>query len=149
MKTKINWQSRIAPVMLGMVLVQILMFFFGLIVPLNRILLEYNKTVGERLALIEPRGAFIKNVAEQLPKVARVYLLHPEPVTHKFSIYYFYPRIVSISMMNANYEGGYERWDERPSMAWLQTNQFDFVLSYKDRTLVAVQPAHSGVYSND
>jgi hypothetical protein len=130
----------VAAVLLGAVLVQVLLFFFGLMVPFNRILLEWNRTVDERRALFAPAGQSIKAIADQLPANARVYLMDPDATTHKNSLYYFYPRLVSITMTDTCYEAIYERWNERPTAGWLETHGYTFVLSYKDRRLTPVGP---------
>ena len=139
-----NWRKRIAPVLLGAVLVQVLMFFIGLMVPINRILMEWSRTVDERRSMFAPNSQAIKSVGDRLPPDARVYLLNPDATTHKNSIYYFYPRLVSITMTDACYEARYEVWDEHPTTEWLQSHGYTFLLSYKDRTLTPIPPAQPG-----
>lgn len=144
-----SWRSRIAPLLLGIVLVQVLMFFFGLMVPLNRIFMQWNRSVEERRGMFAPAGQVIKSVADRLPANARVYILDPDATTHKNSLYYFYPRLVSITMTDACYEAIYDRWNERPSTEWLQTNGYTHLLSYKERRLVEVRSQASTVRSPD
>ena len=131
----------LAGVLLGLLLVQVLLFYVGLMVPVNYIRLLWDKTVDERRMILNQPGGVIKSVGDRLPLTARVYLMDPVAVTHKNSLYYFYPRVVSITMTDACYEVGYEKWNERPSTEWLVANHYTHVLSYKEGTLKAVQPA--------
>jgi hypothetical protein len=131
----------LAGILLGLLLLQLLSFFFGLTVPLNRVMILWGKSVNERLAMIVPTDAAIKNVSDQLPLDARVYLEDPEAVTHKHSVYYFFPRYVTISMTSSNYEGIYDTWNERPTTEWLLANGFTHVLDYKQQRLTPVRPA--------
>ena len=130
----------LAGVLLGLLLLQVLCFFLGLQVPLNRIITLWGKSVEQRRQMLGPADAAIEDVSVQLPLNARVYLMDPEAMSHKHSVYYFYPRYVAISMTSRSYEGIYEKWDERPSPEWLATNQFTHVLSYKEQRLTALKP---------
>jgi hypothetical protein len=130
----------LAGVLLGLLLLQLLSFFFGLLVPLNRIMTLWGKSVDERLALLAPTDAAIKRVSNQLPLDARVYLEDPEATTHKHSVYYFFPRYLTISMTSSNYEGIYDTWNEKPTTEWLLANGFTHVLDYKERRLTLVRP---------
>jgi len=130
----------VAGVLLGLLLLQVLCFFFGLMVPVNLAVVLWSKSVEERLALLAPNGAAIQNVADRLPMTARVYLMDPDAMTHKNSVYYFYPRTVTITMTDACYEARYEQWDERPTTQWLVTNHHTHLLDYRQRTLSVVEP---------
>lgn len=130
----------LAGVLLGLLLIQVLSFYFGLMIPVNHIMLLWNKTVEERRTILNQPGGVIKGIGDRLPLTARVYLMDPVAVTHKNTLYYFYPREVSITMTDACYEGGYDTWNERPSSEWLVAHHFTYVLDYKQGTLTAVQP---------
>jgi hypothetical protein len=130
----------LAGTLLGLLLAQVLCFFLGLMVPLNRVAILWGKSVEERLAMLAPAGHAIKNIADKLPIDARVYLMYPDATTHKNSIYYFYPRTVSITMTDACYESTYAQWDEVPTTEWLVTNHYTHVLNFKERTLKELQP---------
>jgi hypothetical protein len=134
------WRKVAAPLLLGAVLLQLLSFFFGLMVPLNRVVTLWGRSVDARRAMLTPSGASIKSVADRLPVTARVYLMNPDATTHKNSVYYFCPRIVSITMTDACYEAVYEQWNERPTREWLVTNHYTYLLSYKDKILTPIQP---------
>jgi len=108
-------------------------------VPLNRIMMLWGKTVEERRQVLGPADAAIESVCAQLPMNARVYLLDPDSMTHKHTVYYCYPRYVTVSMTGRSYEAMYEKWDERPTPEWLATNHFTHLLSYKERRLTALQ----------
>lgn len=135
-----------AGILLALFLVQVLSFFYGLAIPVFQITAFWGKTVEERRALRTQSGANIKATADRFPLTARVYLMDPDATTHKYSLYYFYPRVVSITMTDACYEAAYETWNERPPMAWLIANGYTYVLSYKDRkaTRVRASPPPSG-----
>jgi hypothetical protein len=133
----------LAGVLLGLLLAQVLCFFFGLMVPVNLVVTLWGKSVDERLAQLAPASHAIKDIADKLPIDARVYLMYPTATTHKNSIYYFYPRTVSITMTDACYESTYAEWDERPTTEWLVTNHYTYVLNFKERTLKEVQPQNS------
>jgi hypothetical protein len=126
--------------LLGLLLLQVLCFFFGLIVPMNLILTLRNKSVDDRLAMLAPAGHVVKGIADKLPIDARVYLMYPDATIHKNAIYYFYPRTVSITMTDGCYESTYAQWDERPTTEWLVTNHYTYVLNFRERTLTEVQP---------
>ena len=130
----------LAGVLLGLLLLQVLCFYFGLMVPLNRIIILWGKSLPERRRMLGQADAAIESVSVQLPLNARVYLTDPDAMTHKHTVYYFYPRYVTISMTSKSYEGGYEKWDERPSPEWLATNQITYLLSYKEQRLTALRP---------
>jgi hypothetical protein len=130
----------LAGVLLGLLLLQVLCFFFGLMVPVNRVVTLWGRSVDERLAQLAPAGHAIKGIADKLPMDARVYIMYPDASVHKNSIYYFYPRTVSITMTDACYESTYAQWDERPTTEWLVTNHYTHVLNLRQRTLTEVQP---------
>jgi hypothetical protein len=130
----------LAGALLGLLLVQVLCFFFGLSVPMNLIFALWNRSADARLAALAPAGHAIKDIADKLPLDARVYLMYPDATTHKNSIYYFYPRTVSITMTDACYESTYAQWDEPPTAEWLATNHYTHVLNFRERTLTKVQP---------
>jgi hypothetical protein len=137
----------LAGVLLGCLLVQVLTFYFGLTIPVNHIKLLWNKTVDERRMILNQPGGVIKEIGDRLPLTARVYLMNPVAVTHKNSLYYFYPREVSVTMTDACYEAGYDTWNERPSQEWLVAHHFTYVLDYKTGSLTAIQPGNP--LSND
>jgi hypothetical protein len=130
----------LAGALLGLLLAQVLCFFFGLSVPMNLILALWNKSPEDRLAALAPAGHAIKGIADKLPIDARVYLMYPDATLHKNAIYYFYPRTVSITMTDGCYESTYAQWDERPTTEWLMTNHYTHVLNFRERTLTEVQP---------
>jgi hypothetical protein len=130
----------LAGALLGLLLLQVLSFFFGLTVPLNRVVTLWGKSVDERLALLAPAGHAIKDIADKLPIDARVYIMYPDATIHKNSIYYFYPRTVSITMTDGCYESTYAQWDESPTTEWLMTNHYTHVLNVRQGTLREVQP---------
>jgi hypothetical protein len=130
----------LAGALLGLLLLQVLCFFFGLLVPVNQVVTLWGKSVDERLALLAPASHAIKGLADKLPLDARVYIMYPDASVHKNSVYYFYPRTVSITMTDACYEATYAQWDEVPTTEWLVSNHYTYVLNLRQRTLTEVQP---------
>jgi len=128
-----------AGVLLTLFLVQVLSFFVGLVIPTFRVAVLWGKTVDERRAFLSPSAAVFKASADRFPLTARVYLVDPDATSHKNSLYYFYPRVVSITMTDACYEGAYETWNERPPMGWLVTNGYTYVISFKDSKVTKVR----------
>lgn len=129
-----TWQGIASRLVLFGVLVQILLFFVGLMVPVQRAASLWGKDLEERRGVVWQPGRALKAVAEQFPTNARMYLLYPQSILHACSVYYFYPRTVSITMANRRYNTGeeYASWNEIPSWQWLVSNKFDFVISFKD-----------------
>jgi len=123
------WRKFAAPLLLGAVLAQVLMFFFGLTVPLNRILLLWNKTREERLKIIWQPGSVLTDIASRIPPSAHVFMVQPDSFLHKQSMYYLYPRRASVTVTNTGYtEEMYVQWNEPPTVPWLLENNFTHVI---------------------
>ena len=120
-----------------MALIQVAMFFVGLEVPLHRLEMLWGKSFQERQKIAWQPGWLLTQVAQQFPLESRIYLEDPQTPyfwMHYDTVYYFYPRYVSITMSDRYYgtDQEYASWNEHPSEAWLLTNGFTHVLSYKD-----------------
>jgi hypothetical protein len=129
-----KWQRVIASLVLLALLVQILLFFVGLMVPVRRAASLWGKNLEDRREVVWPPGRALKAFADKLPTDTRIYLLYPQPPLHYSIVYYFYPRTVSVTMTNARY-GSLEEcanWNEVPSWQWLETNKYSYVLSFKN-----------------
>ena len=118
-------------------LIQVGMFFVGLEVPLNRLVILWGKSFTERQAIIWPAGRALAQVAGQLPLDAKVYLVDPQSQywwVQAQAIYYFYPRYLTISMANQCYRSDAElaTWNEYPDETWLDTHGFTHVMSFKN-----------------
>jgi hypothetical protein len=115
-------------------LIQIMLFFVGLMVPVRRAASLWGKDLEERRGVVWQAGQALKSIAERFPVNSRIYLLYPQPPLQYSIVYYFYPRDVSVTMTNGSYGTleDYAHWHEIPSWQWLQTNRFDFVLSFKN-----------------
>jgi hypothetical protein len=126
-----------ASILLAAALVQIGMFFVGLSVPLGRLTGLWGKTFEERQAMFWPAGRALSQVAEQLPLDAKVYIEDPQGSykwVYRHAFYYFYPRYTTISMTDRYYEDdeAFAKWDEYPDEAWLVSNKFTHVVSFKN-----------------
>lgn len=129
-----GWRQKVAGVLLGAVLLQVMLFWVGFLVPARRIAILWGKSRQERLHLLWQPGFVLSQVAERFPADARIYMVDPELLIHWNAIYYFYPRLVTVTMTNGNYRTreAYATWNERPSQAWLVSNHFTHVISFKD-----------------
>ncbi len=130
-------QHIIALILLLAVLVQVGMFFVGLEVPLQRLTRLWGKPFQERQALIWPVGRTFSQLAEQLPPDAKIYIEDPQGTyewVYRHAFYYLYPRHATISLTDHRYEDPKEfsQWNEYPSEAWLVSNKFTFVVSFKN-----------------
>lgn len=133
--------------LLAALLVQIGMFFIGLLVPVHRIATLWGKSFEDRQLVVSQPARVLSQIAEQFPVNAKIYLMDPQLLLHWNSVYFFYPRLVTATMSNRGYRSSeaYAAWDERPSEEWLVSNGFTHVLSYKNGLHVrqvqsAVQP---------
>jgi hypothetical protein len=126
-------------------LVQILLFYVGLLQTTRRIMGIWGKSVEERRAMLGQPWAALKPIAERFPEDARIYVLYPEQHLHCAMNYYFYPRQISVSMTNGLYRivEDYDRWAEMPDDPWLITNHYTHVLTFKDGG--RAWPVHPGV----
>lgn len=137
-----------ACVLLAAVLVQIGMFYVGLLVPVRRVVALWGKSFGERQQVVWQPGRVLTQIAAEFPLDAKIYLVDPQLLLHWNSVYFFYPRLVTVTMTNAGYPSNeaYALWNERPTDDWLISNKFTHVMSYKDglhvRTLTAAPHPH-------
>jgi hypothetical protein len=118
-------------------LIQVEMFFIGLEVPLQRLIRLWGKSFQERQEIAWPAGRTLSQVAEQLPLQAKVYLEDPQTQpwwVYAHAVYYFYPRHLTISMTDHYYRTDQEfsKWNEYPDEAWLVSNKFTYVMSFKN-----------------
>jgi hypothetical protein len=127
-------QRLLASLVLLALLVQVLLFFVGLDDPIHRIKVLWGKKLEERRAIVWQPGSALKAIAERFPPASRLYLMYPQPLVHWNSVYYFYPRLVTVTMTNATYrtDGEYAAWNERPTESWLITNGFNYVMNFKN-----------------
>jgi hypothetical protein len=122
-----------ASLVLLALLVQISLFFVGLMDPVQRTASLWGKTLEERRAVVWQLGAVLTSVAERFPEDSRIYLMYPDSSLHPNAVYYFYPRLISISMTNGVYGSNeqYKNWHELPTENWLLSNKFNYVLTFK------------------
>lgn len=130
----------LAGVLLGLLLVQVLCFFVGFLVPSDRILRLWGKGVEERRGIFWPPSRVIKPLGDAMPLTAKVYVEQPDATTHKHTAYYFYPRVVAVTMSDTDYENRYEKWNEPPTREWLLSNGFTYVVNFKEGRLMPVSP---------
>jgi len=124
----------VAGLILLMCLVQILLFYVGLIQTTRRIAAVWGRNLEERRAMLsQPWGVF-KSIADRFPMAARIYLIYPEQHVHDVVNYYFYPRFISVSKTNSAYRlvEEYDQWVEMPDDQWLITNRYTHVLSFRN-----------------
>jgi hypothetical protein len=141
-------QRAAASIVLGALLVQILLFYVGLLDPVRRTASVWGKNLEERRAVVWGPGAQLKSIAERFPPNARIYMLEPQQaLPHWNGIYYFYPRILCCSMTNGAYRTNedYARWNEWPSHEWLVKNNFTYTLDLKAGRVEQVTPPPSQV----
>jgi hypothetical protein len=134
-----RFKRAIAAVLLGAVLIQVLLFFVGLLVPMRRVAMMWGKSFEDRQLAVWQPGRVISQVARQFPPDAKIYFEDPDLLLHWNMVYYFYPRLVTVTMTNGNYRSreAYAAWNERPTEEWLISNKFTHVLSYKGGALQA------------
>ena len=122
----------IAGLVLLACLVQVLLFYVGLIQTTRRIAVLWGRGIEERRLLVGQPWSVFRSIAEQFPENAKIYLLYPEQHIHDVVNYYFYPRKISVSMTNAAYRipEEYGVWAEVPDEQWLMSNQYTHVLSF-------------------
>jgi hypothetical protein len=127
-------QRMLASLVLLALLVQVSLFFVGLADPIHRIDLLWGKGLEERRAIVWQPGSAFKAIAERLPPESRLFLMYPQPLVHWNSVYYFYPRLVTVTMTNGTYrtDKEYADWNEKPTESWLISNGFNYVMSFKN-----------------
>jgi hypothetical protein len=118
-------------------LLQVGMFFVGLEVPLQRLIRLWGKSFKERQAMTWQAGLVLSQVAQQLPLDAKIYLEDPQIQpwwVYAHAGYYFYPRYLTISMTDHYYptDEEFSKWSEYPDEAWLISNKFTHVMSFKN-----------------
>lgn len=133
-RTTTHGQQIIAYVVLLAVLVQLSFFFFGLLDPINRITSLWGKALEDRRAVVWQPGSVFKGLADRFPENARIYMMYPQPLVHWNAVYYFYPRYITVTMTNGVYRTNeeYNDWKERPTEEWLITNNFTFLVNFKN-----------------
>jgi hypothetical protein len=139
----------LASCLLAALLVQIGMFFVGLLVPVRRIESLWGKSFEDRQMAVCQPARVLTQLADQFPIDAKIYMTDPQLLLHWNSVYFFYPRLVTVTMTNRGYRTheAYAAWNERPTDDWLISNGFTHVLSYKNNALQIrpIQPAaHPG-----
>jgi hypothetical protein len=122
-----------ASLVLLALLVQISLFFVGLMDPVQRTASLWGKTLEERRTVVWQLGAGLTSLAKRFPEDARIYLMYPDSGLHPNAVYYFYPRLISITMTNGVYGSNeqYKEWNELPTEDWLISNKFNYVLTFK------------------
>ena len=138
-----RWLGIASKTILMLSLLQVAMFFIGLEVPLQRLIRLWGKSFKERQEITWKAGAVLSQVARQLPLDAKVYLEDPQVLpwwVYAHAVYYFYPRYLSISMTDHYYSSDKEfsKWNEYPDEAWLISNKFTYVMSFKNG--IHIQP---------
>jgi hypothetical protein len=134
-----RWKRKIAPVLMATVVIQVLVFFIGLMVPVQRVATLWGKSFEDRQLVLWRPGQALTQIAKKFPEDAKIYFEYPDLLLHWNMIYYFYPRLVTVTMTNGNYRTreAYVAWNERPTEDWLVSNGFTHVLSFKDGKLQA------------
>jgi len=118
----------LAAVLLTLPLVQVAMFFTGMLVPVRRFVL-WGKSRPERLTIAWPVGRQLEEWAQEFPLDARIYMVDPDEFLHRQAQYYFLPRTISITMTNRGWtQDIYHQWVDRPTADWLVQHGFTFVL---------------------
>ncbi|MGD1020849.1 MAG: hypothetical protein ABSA12_16180 [Verrucomicrobiia bacterium] len=136
----------LAGLVLLALLMQISLFFVGIMDPYTRGMSLWGKNLEERRGIVCAAGRALTHLADQFPQDAGIYLIYPQGFLHMNTVYYFYPRNVSVTMTNARYntDEEYAQWHEIPSWQWLQTNRFSYVLSFQKDGL-RVWPVQPGL----
>ena len=126
-----KWQRIAASIWLFALLIQILLFFVGLMDPVRRAASLWGKSRDERLTVVWQPGSVFTSIAKQFPMNARIFLMHPNAMLQYNSVYYFYPRIVTITLTNGLYcsDEEFKAWDEQPTDALLFSNHITYVLT--------------------
>jgi len=129
-----KWQRITASIGLLALLVQILLFFVGLMDPVRRAASLWGKSRDERLTTVWQPGSVFTSVAKQFPVNARIFLMHPNAMLQYNSVYYFYPRIITITLTNGLYRSDeeFKAWDEQPTDALLFSNHITYVLTLEN-----------------
>ncbi len=96
-------RSLFAGCLLGVLLVQIGMFFIGLLVPVHRITTLWGKSFEDRQVVVCQPARVLSQIAEQFPVDAKIYLMDPQLLLHWNCVYFFYPRLVTATMSNRGY----------------------------------------------
>jgi len=127
----------LAGCLLAALLVQIGMFFIGLLVPVRRIEMLWGKSFEDRQMAVCQPARVLTQFADQFPINAKIYLTDPQLLLHWNSVYFFYPRLVTVTMTNGEYRTheAYAAWNERPTDDWLISNGFTHVLDFKNNAL--------------
>ncbi len=127
-------QRILASLVLLALLIQVSLFFVGLGDPIHRAEVLWGKKLEERRAVVWQPGSTFKSVAERFPMNARMYLMYPQPLVHWNCVYYFYPRLVRVTMTNGLYrtDEEYANWNEKPTESWLITNGVGYVMNFKN-----------------
>lgn len=141
----------VASCLLAALLVQIGMFFIGLLVPVHRIEMLWGKSFDDRQMAVSQPARVLTQLAKQFPINAKIYMTDPQLLLHWNSVYFFYPRLVTVTMTNGEYRSheAYAAWNERPTDDWLISNGFTYVLSYKNNTLQVRQLQSAAHPPND
>ena len=117
----------LAAILLSLALIQIGLFFIGLLVPVRRFVL-WGLTREQRLEVIWQPGLVLETMAKRFPLDARIYMVDPDGFLHRQAQYYFLPRKISTSMgKNGWTQDLYDQWDERPTVDWLIQHDFTYV----------------------
>lgn len=141
-----RFKRALAATLLLVLLVQIGLFFIGLLVPVRRFVL-WGKTREERLALVWPAGRSLEAMAKEFPLDARIYMVDPDSFIHRQAQYYFLPRQISVTMSNAGWtQDFYEHWNERPTLDWLIQHHFTDVLKLTQTNGSGAWLVASGAY---
>ena len=130
--------------LLAALLVQVGMFFVGLLVPVHRLTTLWGKSFEDRQLVVSQAARVLSEIADRFPVDAKLYLTYPQRQLHWNSVYFFYPRLVTATMTNGEYrtDEAYAAWNELPTEDWLVTNGFTHVMSYKNGLQYReVQPA--------
>ena len=112
-----------------LILLQVGLFFVGLMVPVKLAAKLWGKSRQERLQIVWAPGAALSTVADQFPTNASIFWSYPESALYQQLQYYFYPRRVSITMTNQFYsEHMFAAWNEEPDPDWLTSHGFTDVM---------------------
>ena len=108
---------------------------------MRRIELLWGKSFADRQTAVCQPAQVLTQYAEQFPIDAKIYFTDPQLLLHWNAVYFFYPRLVTVTMTNGEYRTheAYAAWNEWPTEDWLISHGFTHVVDYKNNSLKARQ----------
>jgi hypothetical protein len=122
-----------------LILLQVGLFFVGLMVPVKLAADLWGKSRQERLKVVWEPGGALSRAADQFPTNASIFWAYPDSALYQQLQYYFYPRWVSVTMTNQFYsEHMFAAWNESPDPDWLASHGFTHVIRIKTKDPVVM-----------